>query len=178
MDASRECLIYLVALTICLQSVKHKYCSVVLYLSAYSSVYWSLIVSWTCAIITGTTAPVACPEGSWSNSSGLRNQADCNSCPGGFYCASAGLTTPTGRCSGGCTWPLIPCSFCVHSVHINVSKWSCVFMQILLQRRSCHTHAYWWNYRGALPRGLPLPWRSCATFVLWPWNICSRCTCY
>ncbi|XP_063762752.1 SCO-spondin isoform X2 [Eleginops maclovinus] len=50
---------------------------------------------------SGTTAPMACPEGSWSNSSGLRNQEDCQLCLGGFYCDSAGLTKPSGLCSGG-----------------------------------------------------------------------------
>ncbi|KAF7668979.1 hypothetical protein LDENG_00271770 [Lucifuga dentata] len=50
---------------------------------------------------SGTTAPVACPEGSWSNSSGLRSQEDCKTCLGGFYCDSAGLTVPSGPCSGG-----------------------------------------------------------------------------
>nr|XP_057935999.1 SCO-spondin isoform X4 [Doryrhamphus excisus] len=49
----------------------------------------------------GTTAPSACPKGTWSNSSGLRRQEDCQSCHGGFYCDAAGLTAPTGRCSGG-----------------------------------------------------------------------------
>ncbi|KAA8594284.1 hypothetical protein FQN60_005118, partial [Etheostoma spectabile] len=50
---------------------------------------------------SGTTAPVACPEGSWSNSSGLRIQEDCKPCLGGFYCDSAGLTKSSGPCSGG-----------------------------------------------------------------------------
>ncbi|XP_036928145.1 uncharacterized protein LOC119004899 isoform X4 [Acanthopagrus latus] len=50
---------------------------------------------------SGTTAPVACPEGSWSNSSGLRAQGDCKPCLGGFYCESAGLTKPTGPCRRG-----------------------------------------------------------------------------
>ncbi|XP_035857407.1 zonadhesin-like [Sander lucioperca] len=50
---------------------------------------------------SGTTAPVACPEGSWSNSSGLHIQEDCTPCLGGFYCDSVGLTKPSGPCSGG-----------------------------------------------------------------------------
>ncbi|XP_030258688.1 zonadhesin isoform X7 [Sparus aurata] len=50
---------------------------------------------------SGTTAPVACPEGSWSNSSGLRVQDDCKPCLGGFYCDSVGLTKPTGPCRRG-----------------------------------------------------------------------------
>ncbi|KAM8904697.1 uncharacterized protein AB9W97_008232 isoform 6-T6 [Spinachia spinachia] len=50
---------------------------------------------------TGTTAPMACPQGSWSNTSGLRNREDCASCLGGFYCNSVGLTKPSGPCAGG-----------------------------------------------------------------------------
>ncbi|TMS07321.1 hypothetical protein E3U43_011414 [Larimichthys crocea] len=50
---------------------------------------------------SGTTAPVPCPEGSWSNSSGLGMQDDCKPCLGGFYCDSAGLTKPSGPCSRG-----------------------------------------------------------------------------
>ncbi|CAL8373179.1 unnamed protein product, partial [Gadus morhua 'NCC'] len=49
----------------------------------------------------GTPAPVACPAGSWSNSSGVRSQGDCRPCPAGYYCNSAGLTGPTGLCGGG-----------------------------------------------------------------------------
>ncbi len=56
-----------------------------------------------CVIFTGTTAPVACPEGSWSNNSGLRFQEDCKPCPGGFYCDSVGLTEPSGPCKPGYT---------------------------------------------------------------------------
>ncbi|XP_055369802.1 uncharacterized protein si:ch211-286b4.4 [Betta splendens] len=50
---------------------------------------------------SGTTAPMACPEGTWSNSSGLRGPEGCKPCLGGFYCGSAGLTEPSGPCSGG-----------------------------------------------------------------------------
>lgn len=52
-------------------------------------------------IFSGTAAPVACPEGTWSNSSGLQTQDDCRLCLGGFYCNSPGLTKPSGPCSGG-----------------------------------------------------------------------------
>lgn len=50
---------------------------------------------------SGTAAPLACPEGSWSNSSGLQAEDECKACPGGFYCQAAGITKPSGVCSGG-----------------------------------------------------------------------------
>ncbi|XP_038155551.1 uncharacterized protein LOC119792815 [Cyprinodon tularosa] len=50
---------------------------------------------------SGTAAPQACPEGSWSNSLGLRSQEDCKACLGGYFCDSAGLTKPIGLCSEG-----------------------------------------------------------------------------
>ncbi|XP_068507464.1 platelet endothelial aggregation receptor 1-like [Syngnathus scovelli] len=49
----------------------------------------------------GATAPMECPTGSWSNSTGLQTQEDCQICLGGFFCDQAGLTSPTGRCLGG-----------------------------------------------------------------------------
>nr|XP_055052406.1 zonadhesin isoform X1 [Misgurnus anguillicaudatus] len=49
----------------------------------------------------GTTNPLPCPVGTWSNSTGLKSVEECPSCPGGFYCASTGLTEPTGLCSEG-----------------------------------------------------------------------------
>jgi len=54
-----------------------------------------------CVVFSGTTAPEVCPKGSWSNSSGLRNQEDCKPCPGGSYCDSPGLTKPSGFCNEG-----------------------------------------------------------------------------
>ncbi|KAG7471369.1 hypothetical protein MATL_G00123830 [Megalops atlanticus] len=50
---------------------------------------------------TGTVAPLPCPLGTWSNSTGQKSPQECQPCPGGFYCASTGLTAPTGPCSGG-----------------------------------------------------------------------------
>ncbi|XP_077422977.1 uncharacterized protein LOC144052618 isoform X3 [Vanacampus margaritifer] len=49
----------------------------------------------------GTTAPMECPIGSWSNSTGLHTHEDCQTCLAGFYCDRAGLSFPTGRCIGG-----------------------------------------------------------------------------
>lgn len=51
--------------------------------------------------IEGTAVPLACPEGRFSNSSGLRVPEDCRPCLGGFYCQSVGITEPNGPCSGG-----------------------------------------------------------------------------
>lgn len=51
--------------------------------------------------VEGTAAPLACPEGRFSNSSGLRVLEDCRPCLGGFYCQSVGSTEPNGPCSGG-----------------------------------------------------------------------------
>ena len=42
-----------------------------------------------------------CPEGTYSNASGLVNASDCTLCPVGHYCDSTGLTQPTGFCSAG-----------------------------------------------------------------------------
>ncbi|CAB1347527.1 unnamed protein product, partial [Coregonus sp. 'balchen'] len=50
---------------------------------------------------SGTPAPVPCPLGTWSNSTGLANQEECQPCPGGLYCDSNSLTAPTGPCTGG-----------------------------------------------------------------------------
>ncbi|XP_070399343.1 multiple epidermal growth factor-like domains protein 6 [Nothobranchius furzeri] len=50
---------------------------------------------------SGTTAPKVCPEGRWSNSSGLQSEWNCKTCSGGFYCDSAGITKPTGFCREG-----------------------------------------------------------------------------
>ncbi|KAL7831753.1 hypothetical protein AOLI_G00293010 [Acnodon oligacanthus] len=49
----------------------------------------------------GTVRPVPCPSGTWSNATGQRSDEECQQCPGGFYCATAGLTVPTGLCSEG-----------------------------------------------------------------------------
>ena len=42
-----------------------------------------------------------CPVGTYSNQEGLSSDKQCNNCTGGFYCASKGLTTPTGPCKAG-----------------------------------------------------------------------------
>ena len=50
---------------------------------------------------TGTTNPVACPKGTYSNSTGLEAAIDCVKCDPGQYCDQLGLTEPSGPCSAG-----------------------------------------------------------------------------
>ena len=49
----------------------------------------------------GTTHPLSCPSGSFSNQMGLGNASECSPCPAGYFCQSVGLTAPEGECSGG-----------------------------------------------------------------------------
>lgn len=49
----------------------------------------------------GTSAPVACPKGSYSNLTGLTASVECADCPEGQYCAEVGRTSPTGLCDAG-----------------------------------------------------------------------------
>ena len=49
----------------------------------------------------GTTNPTPCSIGTWSNSTGLATQSECQDCIGGHYCDSLGQTQPTGLCSEG-----------------------------------------------------------------------------
>lgn len=39
--------------------------------------------------------------GTYSNGTNLQNVSDCSPCPGGQYCETDGLTTPTGLCGEG-----------------------------------------------------------------------------
>ena len=49
----------------------------------------------------GSTLPTPCPRGTFSNTEGLFNASACDFCTGGSYCASEGLTAPTGLCDPG-----------------------------------------------------------------------------
>ena len=49
----------------------------------------------------GTTDPVPCSRGMYSNVTGGRTSSDCFECPPGMYCSGVGLTQPTGLCSAG-----------------------------------------------------------------------------
>lgn len=44
----------------------------------------------------GTAEPIGCPNGTFSNVSGLEKEADCTPCLNGHYCGESNLTAPTG----------------------------------------------------------------------------------
>ena len=46
-------------------------------------------------------SPEPCPQGTFSNVSGLMNPSECLDCTPGTYCLSEGLTEPTGSCNQG-----------------------------------------------------------------------------
>ena len=54
----------------------------------------------------GVAPPIPCPVGTYLNASGSDNLTDCIPCTGGFYCASEGLTLPTGPCFPGYYCPV------------------------------------------------------------------------
>ncbi|EDV25654.1 uncharacterized protein TRIADDRAFT_55968 [Trichoplax adhaerens] len=49
----------------------------------------------------GTTSPTPCPPGRYRNTTGAADVDDCYGCEPGYYCATPGLTTPTGQCDAG-----------------------------------------------------------------------------
>ncbi|KAJ7990480.1 hypothetical protein DPEC_G00300750 [Dallia pectoralis] len=49
----------------------------------------------------GSSEPEACPAGTFSPVPSLFSVAQCQPCTAGFYCAAAGLESPTGPCSQG-----------------------------------------------------------------------------
>lgn len=49
----------------------------------------------------GSSEPVPCDIGTYSSNQRLESVSDCSPCDEGHYCASAGLTEPTGLCSAG-----------------------------------------------------------------------------
>lgn len=49
----------------------------------------------------GTTNPVPCPKGMYSNSTGLQAELDCVLCPAGSYCEQTAMTAPSGLCDAG-----------------------------------------------------------------------------
>ena len=42
-----------------------------------------------------------CPNGTYSDSTQLKEVTECTACPGGLYCGQEGLTMPSGDCHGG-----------------------------------------------------------------------------
>ncbi|KAM4567238.1 uncharacterized protein PAE49_010636 isoform 2-T2 [Odontesthes bonariensis] len=53
----------------------------------------------------GTSLPLPCPSGTFSDSLYLADASGCSPCPGGQYCATAGLTRPSGLCQAGTYCP-------------------------------------------------------------------------
>ena len=51
--------------------------------------------------LEGTSSPIQCPIGTFSNSTGNDEEADCAKCSAGFYCPVQGLTAPYEQCGGG-----------------------------------------------------------------------------
>ena len=52
--------------------------------------------------LTKLTLHCCClPVGTFSNATGLRSSDECYNCTGGSYCATTGLTQPTGLCGPG-----------------------------------------------------------------------------
>ena len=49
----------------------------------------------------GTTEPVGCPKGTYSNKTGLQAETDCVACPAGEYCAQMAMTGTNGPCREG-----------------------------------------------------------------------------
>ena len=49
----------------------------------------------------GTTEPISCPKGSYSNQTALTAASECQDCPAGEFCDSVGMTTTAGLCTEG-----------------------------------------------------------------------------
>lgn len=97
----------------------------------------------------GTANPVPCPVSMWSNSTGLKSAEECQPCPGGFYCASSGLTEPTGLCSDGYEPDFR------HKTDDEYNQQHIVIFsqKVLLCRESRDTHSHRWDLWPHLPRG-------------------------
>ncbi len=52
---------------------------------------------------TSFSSQYPCPNGTFSNLTGLSAESECTSCTSGFYCSQPGITEPTGPCSAGYT---------------------------------------------------------------------------
>ncbi|OMJ93310.1 hypothetical protein SteCoe_3776 [Stentor coeruleus] len=50
---------------------------------------------------TGSSTETPCPAGKFGAGVRLTVESDCAPCPYGYYCATTGLTAPTGQCSSG-----------------------------------------------------------------------------
>ena len=76
----------------------------VIYLFAAAS---SLFVIISITYIQGSFCPTGasnhqpCPQGYYSNVTGVKRSSDCTRCPAGKYCAGTGKTNYTGLCDPG-----------------------------------------------------------------------------
>ena len=64
-----------------------------------------------CPAATQAARQTLCPAGTFSAQSGLRATSQCTACSGGRFCATAGLTAPTGVCDAG--------FYCVRGVSVH-----------------------------------------------------------
>lgn len=74
--------------------------SEILLLIIYIQCHKNVNAIYTTGAGTGTNQP-KCPLGTYSNQTGLDEEADCWDCTPGYYCASEGLVEPTGPCTAG-----------------------------------------------------------------------------
>ena len=58
-------------------------------------------VLYICTLGTQHANQFPCPIGTFGDRIGYNSSMDCLACSGGSYCASAGLTSPTGYCAAG-----------------------------------------------------------------------------
>ena len=49
----------------------------------------------------GTEYPTQCPNGTYSNQTGIQQETDCTDCTPGLYCEGYALTEPTAPCDSG-----------------------------------------------------------------------------
>ena len=49
----------------------------------------------------GVPVPEPCPQGTFSNTTGLELASQCDDCTAGSYCNTTGLTQPWGLCTAG-----------------------------------------------------------------------------
>ncbi len=51
--------------------------------------------------LANVAIPSPCPVGTFGNRTGLQQSSECSQCTGGYYCATTGITSPTGLCGAG-----------------------------------------------------------------------------
>ena len=61
----------------------------------------TLILQPFCSIGTPRSNIYPCDIGTFNNYTGINQSSDCTNCSAGYYCATNGLTVPTGPCNAG-----------------------------------------------------------------------------